>query len=107
MVQNIIDDDICLYTVDIMAKMGIKGDVEYVTKNHNRYWLLKNFFSKHPIKLLPRDILSNLPMADCVGSIIHELAEYNARLRHIVNKNIAHIWLETTKAERKEMLLSL
>lgn len=105
MVQNIIDDDICQYTVDIMAKLGIKGDVEYVTKNHNRYWLLKNPFSKHSIKLLPRDILSNLPMADCVGSIIHELAEHNARLRDVVNKDIGHIWLETTKAEQKEALL--
>ncbi len=106
MVQNIIDDDICQYTIDIMAKLGIKGDVEYVTRNHNRYWLLKNPFSKYPIKLLPRDILSNLPMADCVGSIIHDLAEHNARLRDIVNKDIAHIWFETTKSERKEMLLS-
>ncbi len=106
MVQNIIDDDICRYTVDIMTKLGIKGNVEYVTKNHHRYWLLKNPFSKHPIKLLPRDILSNLPMADCVGSIIHDLAEHNARLRDIVNKDIAYIWFETTKAERKEMLLS-
>jgi hypothetical protein len=67
MVQNIIDDNICQYTVDIMAKLGIQGDVEHITKNHKRYWLLKNPFSKHPIKLLPRDILSNLPMADCVG----------------------------------------
>lgn len=105
MVQNIIDEDICRYTVDIMAKMSVKGDVEYDTKNNKRYWLLQNPFSKHPIKLLPRDILSNLPLADCVGSIIHDLAEYNARLRNIVNKDIAYIWFETTKAERKEMLL--
>lgn len=106
MVQNIIDDDICQYTVDIMARLGIKGDVEYVTKDRNHYWLLQNPFSKHPIKLLSRDILSNLPMADCVGSIVHDLAEYNARLHDMVNKDIGHIWLDTTKAERKEMLLN-
>ena len=47
-----------------------------------------------------------LTMADCVVSIIHDLAEHNARLRDIVNKDIAYIWFETTKAECKEMFLN-
>ena len=105
MAQSIIDDDICCYTVDIMAQIGLQGTVSHETKNHHLYRLLQNPFSKYPIKLLPKDILSNLPVADKVGSVVHELAEHNERLRNIVNKDIAHIWLETTKSAQKEVLL--
>lgn len=105
MAQNIIDDEICRYTVDIMAQVGLQGSLNYETRNYRRYYLLQNPFSKHPIKLLPKDILSNLPVADNVGSIVHELAEFNERLRTIVSQDIGHIWLETTKSAQKEMLL--
>ena len=105
MAQNIIDDDICCYTIDIMAQIGLQGNLNHDTKNHTRYPLLQNPFSKYPIKLLPKDILSNLPVADNIGSVVHELAEHNERLRSIVNKDIAHIWFETTKSAQKEMLL--
>ena len=105
MVQNIIDEDICRYTVDIMVKIGITGDIIHTTKHNNRYNLLPNPFSKQPIKLLPKDILSNLPVADRIDSVVYELAEHNERLRHVVNRDIGYIWLETTKAARKEALL--
>src|SRR5580704_13368944 len=96
MVQNIIDDEICSYTVDIMAQIGLRGTLSCETRNYKRYQLLQNPFSKHPIKLLPKDILSNLPVADNVGSIVQELAEFNERLRAIVNKDIGLTWLEAT-----------
>lgn len=105
MVQNIIDDEICRYTVDIMAQIGLQGNLSYETRNYKRYLLLQNPFSKQPIKLLSKDILSNLPVADNVGSVVHELAEFNERLRTIVSRDIGHIWLETTKSAQKEMLL--
>lgn len=58
MVQNIIDDEICRYTVDIMVQIRLQGNLSYETRNYKRYLLLQNPFSKHPIKLLPQDILS-------------------------------------------------
>jgi hypothetical protein len=106
MVQNIIDDDICRYTVDIMAKLGIKDDFVYITKQNHRYDLLLNPYSKQAIKLLPKDILLNLPVADNIDAVVHELAEYNERLRNVVNRDIGYIWLETTKAARKAALLN-
>ena len=59
MVQNIIDEDICCYTIEIMAQIGLRGNLYHYTKNHSRYHLLQNPFSKYPIKLIPKDILSN------------------------------------------------
>lgn len=34
--------------------------------------------------------------------MVYELAEHNERLRHVVNRDIGYIWLETTKEARKE-----
>ncbi|MFO2961047.1 hypothetical protein SC984_05510 [Legionella pneumophila serogroup 1] len=105
MVQNIIDDDICRYTQEIMAKLDLKGNRLHTSRNCNPYKLLFNPYSKQAIKLVPFDILSNLPVADNVDAIVEELAAYNERLRDIVNRDIGDIWLETTKAYRKEILL--
>lgn len=105
MVQNIINDEICCYTLDVMTKIDKHGDFMHITKHNNRYNLLQNPFSKQPIKLLPKDILSNLPVADMVDSVVYELTEYNESLRNVVNRDIGYIWLETTKAARKEALL--
>lgn len=101
MVQNIIDDDICRYTQEIMAQLDLKGSRRHTTRNLNSYNLLFNPYSKHAIKLVPCDILLNLPVADNVDVIVEELAAYNERLRDIVNRDIGDIWLETTKAYRK------
>lgn len=105
MVQNIIDDDICRYTQEIMTKLDLKGNRRHTTRNLNTYNLLFNPYSKQAIKLVPFDILSNMPVADNVDAIVEELATYNERLRDIVNRDIGDIWLETTKAYRKEILL--
>ncbi|WP_133129005.1 hypothetical protein [Legionella nagasakiensis] len=106
MAQNIIDDDICRYTQDIMAKLNLKGNRRHTTKNHNVYNLLFNPYSKQAIKFVPADILLNLPVADNVDTIVEELAAYNQRLRDIVNRSIGDIWFETSKAYRKEILLN-
>lgn len=105
MVQNIIDEDICKYTVYIMDKLGLEGNVFYETKNFNRYKLLANPYSKSLIKLIPKDILSNLPVADDIDSFIEEMTSHNARLRGIINRDIGDIWNKTTKSYRKEVLL--
>ncbi|MFC3908295.1 hypothetical protein ACFORL_04300 [Legionella dresdenensis] len=105
MVQNIIDDDICRYTQEIMAQLDIKGNRPHTSRSHNPYKLLFNPYAKQAIKLLPCDILVNLPVADNVDAIVEELAVYNERLRDVVNRDIGNIWLDTTKAYRKEILL--
>ncbi len=105
MVQNIIDEDICRYTAYIMNKLGLEGDVSYETKNFNQYKLLANPYSKSPIKLVPKDVLLNLPVADDIDSLIEEMTSHNARLRDVINRDIGNIWHETTKSYRKEVLL--
>jgi hypothetical protein len=105
MVQNIIDDDICKYTAYVTQKLGIEGNINHNTKNLNRYSLLKNPYSKSPIKLIPRDILLSLPVADYVDSFIEEVATDNENLRVIINKSIGDIWHKTNKSYRKEVLL--
>ena len=64
MTQNIIDEDICAYTVAMMEKLELKGDCIYKTRQFNEYCLLKNPFSNCPIKVLPSDILANLPLSE-------------------------------------------
>lgn len=81
MTQTIIDDDICKYTVDAMKKLGVKGTHSYTTKNKTTYLLAYNPYHKCHIKLLPVDILSNLPMADNFDDWITKVAGINRDLR--------------------------
>jgi len=105
MAQNIIDDDICQYTLDIMAQIGLEGDCSHETKNYNKLRLFSNPYSKMPIKLIPNDILLNLPVADDIDTIVEEMTTFNSNLRGMINRDIGDIWHETTKSERKSALL--
>ncbi len=106
MTQRIIDEEICQFTLDVMEKFGIKGTFDYKTKSGNHYLLSYNSFSKCPIKLLPRDILSELPLAESFDSWLVEIAEHNSDLRDDVSKLIGEAWYEATKAQKKESLLN-
>ena len=105
MVQNIIDEDICKYTQKIMGELNLESNYEYTTRNHNSYKLLLNPYSKLPIKLIPTDILLNLPVADNLPSLIEEMSSHNSKLRNLVNRDIGQIWINTTKSYRKSILL--
>lgn len=105
MVQNIIDEDICKYTQKIMGELNLEGNCDYITKNHNSYKLPLNPYSNLPIKLIPTDILLNLPVADNLPSLIEEMSSHNSKLRDLVNRDIGHIWIDTTKSYRKLILL--
>lgn len=107
MTQTIIDDDICKYTVDAMEKLGVKGTYPYATKKKAIYMLAYNPYHKCPIKLLPIDILSNLPMADMFDDWIVKVAEINRELRDEINQHIGDTWFEANKSQRKESLLEL
>jgi|GEM_PF-1712661 len=105
MVQNIIDEDICQYTKEIMNKICIDGNYDHITKNNNQYKLLLNPYSNTVIKLIPKDILSNLPLADDISSVIETMTSTNIRLRNVVNRDIGEIWRDTTKSYRQGLLL--
>ena len=105
MAQKIIDNQICKYTVDILDKIGLKGDYKHTTEVGISYNLLFNPFSKCELKFLPQDILTNLPLADNFDNWIVGLSQKNFELRRQVNNVIGETWLEKNKAEKKEDIL--
>lgn len=106
MTQTIIDDEICQYTVESMEKLGVNGTFSYYTKK-GHYLLPWNFYYKCPVKLLPVDILSNLPMADTFDDWITKVAAINQELRNRINEHIGETWFEYNKAQKKESILKL
>lgn len=107
MTQNIIDDDICQYTTFIMEKLNIKGEKRYKSRTGQHYTLPYNPYHKCPVKLLPLDILSNLPMADSFDSWLVDAADENSNLRDLVNRHIGQAWFEANKSHKKETILDL
>jgi hypothetical protein len=107
MTQNIIDDKICEYTVEIMNKLGIKGTRNYQSKYNKVYLLPYNPYHKCVIKLLPLDILTHMPLAENFDTWIVGSSQENQGLREKVNELIGMTWLEATKTEKKEALLKL
>ncbi|HSQ98132.1 MAG TPA: hypothetical protein VLL98_05470 [Rickettsiales bacterium] len=105
MIQNIIDDDICKYTVDIMQKIGVKGNCKHKTLSQKEYNLILNPYSKCVIKFIPKDILSELPLADNIGNWLENVCNTNSHLRCVVNESIGNIFYKTTKESRKKTLL--
>ncbi len=102
MTQKIIDDEICQYTVEAMEKLGIKGS--YM---QGKYILPWNPYHKCPVKLLPVDILSNLPMAETFDDWITKMASLNKELRDGISYHIGEVWFESNKEQRKESILEL
>lgn len=111
MAQNIVDEYICEYTTDVMEKIGLQGTYNYrvitVYGEIRVFSLPYNEFHKCPIKLLPIDILSNLPLADKFDDWLVHQASVNQEMRAQVNKLIGITWLDTTKSEKKEGILNL
>jgi hypothetical protein len=107
MTQNIIDQHICEFTADIMQKLGLEADCQHRARNNVVYNLIKNPFSSCPIKLLPNDILSDLPLADTLDKWLSEMADINSNLRDCINKHLGYSFFEETKKRKKEALLDL
>ena len=105
MTQNIIDDEICAYTVEMMVKLNLNGDRMHKSRSYTPYNLLLNPFSKCPIKLVPNDILAALPLADTFEQWLVDQAENNSILRDKINNDIGRAWFESTKKMKKESLL--
>ena len=105
MTQNIIDEDICKYTVSMMKTLGIEGNCTYRTKSQTEYRFVKNPHSNCPLKLVPSDILANLPLSETFDRWLIEEGERNAELRDKINNEIGYEWFEANKTEKKESLL--
>ena len=105
MTQNIIDDDICTYTTSIINVLGVEGNCTYTTKSRKEYRLVKNPHSNCPLKLVPSDILSNLPLAETFDRWLVEEGERNEDLRDKISKDIGLEWFDENKKEKKEKLL--
>lgn len=106
MTQKIINNEICKYTQDVLGKIGLEGDCEYKTEDGEVYNLLFNPFSKCVLKLLPQDVLTNLPLADDFDNWIVGQTQKNFELRKQINKVIGEAWLEKNKSEKKEDILN-
>lgn len=111
MTQNIIDEYICEYTVDVLKKLGLEGTFRYRARNIRGDIIIFNLpynkFHKCPIKLLPSDILSNLPLADKFEDWFVDQADVNPEVRAQVNKLIGVTWYDLKKSEKKEGFLNL
>ncbi len=81
MTQNIIDQHICEFTVDVMRKLGLESNCKHKARNGVIYELLANPFltaksnKQCSIKLLPNDILLNLSLADSFDEWLAEMAD--------------------------------
>ncbi len=104
MIQHIINDSICQYTESIMLELNLKGNSKHVTRK-NSYNLLLNPFDKSYIKLLPKDILAEIPIIDNIVDVFEDMTTLNHRLRETLNEEIGFVWENLTKEEKKEKLL--
>ena len=105
MTQNILDHAICEYTAWAMQELNIQGNKHYFDRLHNKsYHFILNPFSKLPIKLLPKDILTDSPLADNIHNAIYEITQINESLRHKTNDIIGGVWRDYNKKEAMQKI---
>ena len=107
MTQNIIDDDICRFTIEMMKELKLEGNYKHNSKSRTEYQLLHNPFSQCAIKLIPSDILSELPLADNFGNWLLDSSYLNRELRDKVNEMVRETFHEESKKNKKETLLEM
>jgi hypothetical protein len=96
-----------------MKELDLEPNCKHKSGNGVIYDLLENPFittknnKKCPIKLLPNDILLDLPLADSFDEWLAEMADRNSDLRDSINKHLGAGFFEETKKKRKESLLDL
>jgi len=96
MVGRIIVDDLRQYTQRIFSDLGVK----VVPIKNSLYQSVINPFSRYPIILLPKDILRDLPIAEC-WSDIDLVCAYNRALRQKVNAIIGDTWKKATRVKKR------
>ncbi len=102
MVCRILYEDFLSYTSRIFSALKIKGQT--FEQGDQKYTIPANpYRSGHPIILIPKDILRDLPMADSWGNISYVCAT-NQALRQKINELIGHDWHEKTRDYKKSDL---
>ncbi len=106
MIGNIIMIDLLAYSHRVFGEIDIPAGHPKILFN-KKYILPKNLHNNHPIILVPRDVLNDLPVAHTYEDI-DRVVSFNDKLRRDLNRMIARIWGNNppTKRVYKEAILS-
>lgn len=94
MLAGILKENLYQYSSRIFRMFQIPG--KSLQAEGNCYELPINPFNNHPIILMPRDILQNLPTAETCGNI-KNLCEANEKIRSLMNSQIGDAWKESVQ----------
>ncbi len=98
MIASIIIQDIATYSSHIFKKFHITGSARYF--GNTCFELPANPYSGHPILLIPKDILSNLPVV-YDWEDIEIAADHNNRLRQRINDIVGAVWVNESRQKRR------
>ncbi|MBN1452926.1 MAG: hypothetical protein JW963_18050 [Anaerolineales bacterium] len=98
MVASMIIDDLLAYSRRVFAELSVtRGEWTF---RDRVYTIPINPFNRHPVILVPKDILRDLPIANS-WSDVDIVARYNAQLRHKVNAIIGESWKEAVRVQKR------
>ena len=105
MIGNIIMSDLLAYSHRVFGCNGVRQDHPKVRIN-KKYTLPQNLHNNHPIILVPKDVLNDLPVAHSYEDI-DRVVSFNDQLRREFNRIIAKVWGNDppTKRAYKEAIL--
>jgi len=103
MVAKIIMPDLIAFTQRVCSDLGIPMETQRISAQHTAEDLPKNPETDHPIVLVPRDVLRDLPVAESFSDIFW-IAEQNQELRDELNRIIGTSWRKLTTSEQKHGL---
>lgn len=105
MIGNIIKTDLYAYSHRVFDEVGIPAG-HPKNRINKKYILPKNLHNNRPIILVPKDVLTDLPVAHTYEDI-DQVVSFNDNLRRELNRIIAKIWGDDppTKRAYKEAIL--
>lgn len=103
MVAKIIMEDLIAYTQRICSDLGVPMEPLKVSAQHPQEDLPKNPISGLPIILVPRELLSQLPVADSFLDI-GWVSSFNEQLREALNKVLGTDWRDLSIGDKKHGL---
>lgn len=104
--SKIIQEELCIFTNQMANELGIPTEKEIIC-NGNKYNLPKHPFLDVPIFLLPKDILSELPIDNNFSKVMGSYARTPDEIKTAINEDIANIYAEcamNTVSEVKQHL---
>jgi hypothetical protein len=100
MVAKIIMKDLIAYTQRVCSDLGLPMEPLRVSSSHPQEDLPKNPLNDLPIILVPKEILSELPVADSFLEI-GWVSSFNEELREELNRFLGHDWSKLTIGQKK------